>query len=239
LNEKERKILRIENPVECIIVERVNRFVVKICLDGKLCMAYINNTGRLIEYLAKGRKGFCIKNEKRGKTDYRLFSLRENDFGVVIDTQLQMKAFEKALEMKLIPRLSGCKILRRNAKLGLSLIDYLLECNRKKVYLEVKSAVLREGKYAMYPDCPSSRGRKHIKELIDHVQRGGRGIILFIAALPQVESFRPNKSADPEMYELLRKAYKSEVDIKSINLYYNPEDSIICLFNSNLKINLS
>jgi len=80
--------------------------------------------------------------------------------GALIDNQLQMKAFEKSLEANLIPWLLGCHILKRNAKLGASRIDYLLDCNGKKVYLEVKSAVLREGDYAMYPDCPSDRGRK-------------------------------------------------------------------------------
>jgi len=238
MDEEGRKIIRIAEPVECIIFKRLNRFVVEVLLNGKPFRAYINNTGRLLEYLIKGRKGFCIKNERPEKTSFRLFSVRENNSGAVVDTQLHMKVFEKALEMKIITWVGECKILKRNAKMGGSLIDFLLECDGKKVYLEVKSAVLRDGKYAMYPDCPSSRGRKHIKELSDHVKNGGRGIILFIAALPGVEAFKPNKSADPEMYKLLQEAYKAGVDIKSIGLHYNPKDSFIYLFNPDLKIDL-
>jgi len=234
----EEKIIGVKDSAECWVVERVNRFVVKIIVDGKPCRAYINNTGRLLEYLVNGRMGFCIGTAKTEKTDCRLFSVREKSLGAVIDTQLQTKVFEKALEMKLIPWARECKILRRNTKMGGSLIDYLLEYDGKRVYLEVKSAVLREGEYAMYPDCPSSRGRKHIKELTDHARKGGRGIILFIAALPEVKAFKPNKPGDQEIYELLQDAYESGVGIKSIGLYYNPEDSFVYLYNPDLEVEL-
>lgn len=237
-NKRVEKIFKIDKPCECRMVRRLNRFVVKVQVDASYYKAYINNTGRLHEFLVKGRKGFCVRNEKRGKTDYRLFSLEVDGLGAIIDTQLQMKAFEKLLEMDLIPWLGGCSIVKRNAKLGKSLIDYLLERNGEAVYLEVKSAVLREGNYAMYPDCPSSRGRKHIKDLTGYVGKGGKGILLFVAALPQVLAFKPNKSADLELYELLKEAGSSGVDIKSIGLYYNPADAFVYLFNPNLEIDL-
>lgn len=232
------RIIRVENPIECSIVKRVNRFVVEICLKGKHYRAHINNTGRLHEFLVEGRKGFCVRNARPGKTDYRLFSIEEGDLGAIIDTQLQMRTFERALEMVLIPWLKGCSVMRRNARLGGSLIDYLLECNGGEVYLEVKSAALREGECAMYPDCPSSRGRKHIGELADHVKEGGRGIILFIGALPGVRAFRPNRDADPELYDLLAEARKVGVEIRSIGILYNPRDSFVYLFNPDLEVRL-
>lgn len=238
MNCEDNKIVSVDNPVECIIKERINRFVVKVIVEREPHRAYIANTGRLLGYLVKGKKGFCVRTGRKGKTDCRLFAIKENGFAAIVDTQLQMRFFERALEMKLIPWLKQCEILRRNAKLGRSLIDYLLECVGDRVYLEVKSAVLRDGRYAMYPDCPSSRGRKHIEELRDYVKEGGRGIILFIAALPEVRTFKPNKSADPEMHKLLEEAYKSGVDLKSIGMYYNPEDTIVYLFNPDLEIDL-
>jgi len=120
--------MRIENPIECVVVERINKFVVKVRVDGKPRRAYIDNTGRLLKYLAKGKKGFCIRPAKLGKTDCRLFSIEEDGFAAIIDTRLQTKVFERALEMDLIPWMRESKILKRNAKLGRSLIDYLLEC---------------------------------------------------------------------------------------------------------------
>jgi sugar fermentation stimulation protein A len=233
------KVLRIENPIECSIVKRINRFVVQVLIDGKLYKAHINNTGRLREFLVEGRRGFCVRNKKQGKTDYRLFSVREGNLGCIIDTQLQMKAFERSLEMKLIPWLSGCEILRRNARLDRSLIDYLLECKGKQVYLEVKSAVLRQANHAMYPDCPSSRGRKHIRDLARHAKERNKAIVLFIGALPKARGFRPNKPADRELYELLVEARKAGVSIKSIGIFYNIKDSFIHLYNPNLGVDLS
>ena len=236
MNEKSMRIIEVENPVKCVIVGCVNRFVAKVIVDGNEQRAYINNTGRLSELLVGGRGAFCVRSKGTGKTDYRLFAVEDDNLGAIIDTQLQMKAFERALETGLIPWLSGCRILRRNARLGSSLIDYLLRCNEDRVYLEVKSAVLRGGTYAMYPDCPSTRGRKHIKELANHAKRGGKSIILFIAALPKVEAFKPNKTADPEIHKLLLEANKVGVKLRAIGMYYNPADSFIYLYNPSLKI---
>jgi len=234
----ETRILRVARPIECVILKRVNRFVVDILVKGEPQRAYLNNTGRLTEYMVEGNRGFCIKTEKARKTDCQIFSVREDALAAIIDTRLQMKAFEKALGMGLIPWARKCGILRRNAKLGTSLIDYLLERSGRTAYLEVKSAVLREGKYAMYPDCPSLRGRRHMEELTTHVRKGGKATLLFLAALPGVKAFRLNESADPELCRLLREACSGGVDVRSIAMCYNPEDSFVYLLNPNLRVNV-
>lgn len=228
----------IGKPVECVVLDRINKFAVGVLIDGKPRRAYINNTGRLLKYLVRGRKGFCIWAAKPSKTDCRLFSIKEDGLAAIIDTQLQMKAFERALEMDLIPWMRGSKILKRNARLGRSLIDYLLECGGERIYLEVKSAVLKEGEYATYPDCPSARGRRHIRELTDHIKEGGRATILFIAALPEVKAFRPNRSSDPELHGLLMKAHSAGVSLKSIGLYYSSKGSSVYLSNPDLEVKI-
>lgn len=149
-----------------------------------------------------------------------------------------MKAFEKALAMGLIPWLEGCAILKRNTRLGNSVIDYLLACGGKKVYLEVKSAVLREGRYAMYPDCPSARGRRYIMEIIDRRAAGGAAAILFIAALPEVAAFRPSRVGDPELCDSLIEARDTGVNIKAVALVYNPRDSSVYLYHPDLAVEL-
>jgi sugar fermentation stimulation protein A len=233
------KVCKIANPHECRIIERLNRFVVTVEIKGKYHRAYINNTGRLSELLARGRKAFCLRRHNQGKTDFRLFAIEESGLGALIDTHLQMKVFERSVERTLIPWLEGCRILKRNATLGASRIDYLVECSGKAVYLEVKSAVLRDGEYALYPDCPSERGRKHLKELSRSIKEGGEGVVLFIAALPQVKAFKPNKRADEKLYEALKDAHSSGVEIRAVGLYYNPQDAVVYLFNPDLEIHLS
>jgi len=230
------KLSEINGAMECIIIRRLNRFVVEISVCSRIANAYINNTGRLLNYIVEGRSGFCIEFDEPKRTSHRLFSIKDGALGAVIDTQLQMKAFEKAVETGFIPWLKGGSILKRNVKLEDSVIDYLLKVDGDLIYLEVKSAVLRKGRYALYPDCPSLRGRRHIRDLIAHVKEGGKGSVLFIAALPNVEVFTPNKAEDPEIYNLLLMGRKVGVDVKAIALYYDPEDSFIYLYNSDMEV---
>jgi len=82
------KLFRIDNPQECRIIERLNRFVVNIELKGNNHPAYINNTGRLHELLVKGKKAFCFRTQNTDKTDFRLFAIEESGLGALIDTQL-------------------------------------------------------------------------------------------------------------------------------------------------------
>ena len=232
------RILKVERPLHCRVIDRVNRFVVNVRLEGACRRAYVNNTGRLYQFLVNGRDGFCVANEKPRKTDVQLFSVLEGNLGAVIDTRLQMKAFEDAVRMELIPWLRGCRLSRRDARLGSSRIDYLLQCDGEELYLEVKSAVLREGDYAMYPDCPSCRGRRHIGELTSHVRQGGRATILFIAALPNARVFKPNRAADPGLYESLVAAHDAGVKVKAIGMFYQPEDCSIYLYDSDMAVQL-
>ncbi len=227
----------IESPLECTILKRLNRFVVEVSVASTPERACINNTGHLGQYLRTGNRGFCTKNRHSLKTVYRLFAVKDGDMAAVIDTQLQMRAFEQALALGLIPWLEGYTMLKRNAPLGSSLIDYLLVSQRGQLYLEVKSAVLREGHYAMYPDCPSARGRKHIKELVSHRTKGAAAI-LFIAALPHVKAFKPNRSADPELADLLLIARDAGVELRAIGLAYHPQSSHLYMYHPDLPVEL-
>ena len=223
---------------ECIILERINKFTVQVILNGVTRSAYLNNTGRLSDYISHGKRGFCIEHQRKMKTACRLFAVRDGNQAALLDTQIQMKTLEKIIASNLIPWIRGYRILRRNAKLDSSRIDYLLEYNGEEAYLEVKSAVLRNGKYAMYPDCLSLRGRRHIMRLTKHAKEGGRGILLFIAALPDVKAFKPNTLADSKIGHLLSEAKEAGVNIRALELYYNPKDSHVYLSNPNLQVEL-
>ncbi len=234
----EHVLLSLDNPIECRIVQRINRFVVEVQIGVGRYRAWINNTGRLLEFLEPGRVAFCLQRQSPGKTTHRLFAISDGTLGALIDTQLQMRAFESCLTRDLLPWLPGCKRFKRNARLDASLIDYWMHCATGEVYIEVKSAALRQGRYASYPDCPSLRGRKHVQELLDHAAHGGKACIVFIAALPGAVGFIPNPSADPSLSALLAAASRSGVDIRSIGMYYHPRDCAINLFDPDLPVHL-
>lgn len=233
---EETPLLTIPDAQPCCIVGRINRFVVEIETGGKISKAHINNTGRLREFLVRGRKGFCFRTPGNVKTSFRLFAVEEIGMGALIDTQIQMKAFESAVRKNLVPWLRKCFLTKRNSKLGDSLIDYLFECGGNPVYLEVKSAVLREGEYATYPDCPSLRGRRHLRDLTGWARGGRSAFILFMAALPAVEAFKPNREADAELAGLLERAERSGVGIKAMGLYFRPDDRSVTLYDPDLGV---
>lgn len=230
------KIFKIEDYQEGIIIQRLNRFVVLVESKGTTYHLHITNTGRLTEFMAFGKLVFFFPTNNTKKTYGRLFAIKEKNLAAVIDTQLQMRIFEKLLQENRIPWLLNYGLCKRNARLGESLIDYLLTSGKKKVYLEIKSAVLREDKFAMYPDCPSVRGQKHILELTQYVNSGGTAYLVFMAALPEISGFKPNQQADPLLYQLLLKAQHNRVRVKSIAFYFNPYDGFFYVYNMDLPV---
>jgi sugar fermentation stimulation protein A len=170
-------LLKIENYEKGVIIERLNRFVVKVKIKNRLTLAHLNNTGRLEDFLKKEEVGLFLPinadyadstQTAPTKLKFRLSMIKESkNIYSVIDTQLQMKCFEIALKKGYISWLRGAKILKRNFMINHSLIDYLIQHKNKKYLLEIKSAVMKYKNFAMYPDCSSIRGQKHIKELID------------------------------------------------------------------------
>lgn len=230
-------LFNVENPFKCTIEKRVNRFVVVVTAEGRKLRAYVNNTGRLQEYIVRGTKGFCTS--EGNKTDCRLFAISDKGLGALIDTAFQAKAFEASLQKNVLKWLLNYKVVKRNVKVGGSLIDYLLLKGGSKAYLEVKSAVLRGNEtYAMYPDCPTERGRRHLMELMELAKSGERAIMLFVAALPEVEAFRPYRKGDPQIAELLKQADRVGVEIRAIGAHYEPGRKAVELYNPDMPVEL-
>jgi sugar fermentation stimulation protein A len=232
-------LLTVDSPIECRTVARLNRFVVEVQLGERHFRASTNNTGRLVDFISPGKQVYCHRHPRPSRTDFSLFAVDDSPAGALIDTQLQMRAFERAVSLEGIPWLAEAGAVRRNVALGESVIDYLLQVEGEELFLEVKSSVLRDGEYAMYPDCPSLRGRRHVRALTQHVQRGGKAVIVFVAALPRVSAFKPNRLADPELHGLLVDAARAGVGIKALNIIYVPIDSTVQLVNPDLPVNLS
>ncbi|RLF78408.1 DNA/RNA nuclease SfsA [Thermococci archaeon] len=229
-----KSILKLEI-LECTFLKRLNRFVGLVDINGDIKKALITNTGRLEEFMIEGRRAFCIP-KSGGKTEFVLLGfLEKNGRIAIIDTRTQTKAFEKAIELGLISWLEGCSIKKKEVKIGNSRLDYIFKCPDTEIYAEMKSAVLREDNYAMYPDCPSARGRKHIKELIKLKEEGNKSMIFFIGALPGVEKFKPYEEGDAEIARLLREAREKGVEIRalSISMLQNGE---IVLENDDLEV---
>lgn len=204
--------------IDCVFKRRLNRFVGEALVNGKLERIHITNTGRLEEYLVDGRNCLVIPINGR-KLKYRLVAVEDTGGYAIIDTRTQSRAFEAAVERSLICGVEGCRIKGKEPRVGNSKFDYLLECSSGKVLVETKSAVLRgpHGE-AMYPDCPSDRGLRHINHLIELHRAGRRVAIIFTAALPGATCFKPYREGDPRIYDALGNAHREGVPILAYSI---------------------
>ena len=212
----------IQLPVrDCVFLERLNRFVAEVLIDGRVERAHITNTGRLKELLVKGRR--CKVTGINGRRlRYRLVALEDRDGYAVIDTRTQSRAFEAAVERELLCFFHGCRIAGKEPSVGRGRLDYVLDCNGSRVLVETKSAVLRGSSgEAMYPDCPTRRGVRHVRELIRLKNGGARVAIVFIAAFPGARCFKPFREGDPQLYDELTKALAGGLEVKALGIYMN------------------
>lgn len=231
-------LLTLQGVEECLIVERVNRFTMRVEIEGREELAFLQNTGRLLEYLMRGRRGFCAPAAKPKKLGKRFFAISDNDLAAVVDTYIQSRAFEEAVNRDLIPWLGGYRILRRNVPLAGTRIDYLMSSEAGDLLLELKSAALRLGDYASYPDCPSTRAVKQVREMMRLVERGARAIIAFIAALPNIKGFKLNYQADPVLCDLIVRAHRAGLEVRGVQMAYEPSGSSIILLDPDVAIEI-
>ncbi|MCE4620566.1 MAG: DNA/RNA nuclease SfsA [Desulfurococcales archaeon] len=219
--------LLIRVPVrDCVFLERLNRFVAKILVEGRVDLAHITNTGRLEELLVRGRR--CKIAEINGKRlRYRLVALEDKGGYAVIDTRTQSRAFEEAVERGLLCFFHDCRIAGREPRVGEGRLDYVLECNSGRVLVETKSAVLRgPSGEAMYPDCPTKRGVRHVRELVRLMGSGVRVAIVFIAAFPGARCFKPFREGDPQLYEVLTNALSMGLEVRALGIYMDDSGDI-------------
>jgi sugar fermentation stimulation protein A len=204
--------------VPCTIKSRVNRFVVEALIDGSVERLHNTNTGRLEGVIVPGKP--CLAYRIRGRRlSYRLAAVEYGGGYAVVDTLLQARAFEAAVARGILPWLRGCKVSGRNPRVPAGVLDYRLDCSGASVLVELKSAVLMGGNgEAMYPDCPTSRGLRHIQWLAEAHARGVPVMLVFVAAFPGARCFKPNRAADPATADAILHAWRAGVPVKAFSL---------------------
>ncbi len=230
------ELISINDRLKCVFMDRINRFVVKVKINDREDYAHINNTGRLKSLFVPGFISFCMPINGR-KLKYRLFAMGDsyNKSFSVIDTSLHMRAFEKIVEKKLIDEVKDFDF-RRNPRFGNSVFDYLLFNKKEKIVVEIKSAVMLENGFSMYPDAPTRRGIRHFQELIKLRKDGLKTMIVFVSSVPNVKGFRANGKISSEIPELLIEAKREGVIIKSFNILFSSESSVIFLETLDLPV---
>ena len=208
-------------------IKRCNRFVAHVELDGQVQVCHVKNTGRCRELLVPGATVYLTESDNPArKTRYDLVAVeKECPRGTILlnmDSQAPNKVFgEWAASGGFRP---GLTLLRPETTWGNSRFDYYWEGEAgTKGFVEIKGVTLEEDGVVRFPDAPTTRGVKHLEELIAARQAGYEAAVCFVVQMPQVKWLEPNDATHPEFGAALRKAAEAGVQVLAVECRVTPD----------------
>ena len=201
-----------------VLIKRYKRFFVDIKLKNKIITAHCPNPGSMINLLNKGNPVWITKskNENR-KLKYTLQIIQVDKIKICINTHVTNKIVQEAINKGSIKELKNFNIIRPEKKFGENTrFDFLLlnKVTNKKAFLEVKSVSLqRKNHHAEFPDSVTSRGKKHLENLVIANKQGYESYLFFLIQIEKCKSFAIASDIDPEYYKVFNNALKKNVNV--------------------------
>lgn len=210
-----------ENIVVGKFIARPNRFIAHIEIGGQTEVCHVKNTGRCRELLQPGATVYCADclSEKR-KTRYDLIAVQKGDRLINMDSQLPNAAAGQWLRQGGLGKLQQIK---PETTFGASRFDFSFYQNGKLCFLEVKGVTLEHDGVCAFPDAPTQRGAKHLRELTKLCQEGYGAYVLFVIQMENVKYLHPNDSTDPVFGQALRDAAKAGVQLLACDCKVTPD----------------
>lgn len=212
-----------DNVIRAEFVKRPNRFIAEVIIDGCRETVHVKNTGRCKELLIPGCEVWLTApgNPQR-KTKYDLIAVRKNN-GIIfnIDSQAPNKLVKEWLASQ------GFDAVVPEYTYGDSRIDFYMECGNEKYLMEVKGCTLEIDGVGYFPDAPTERGVKHIRELIKAKEAGYHSILAFVIQMDGVSEVRANVNTHPEFGTALDEARDAGVEIWYLKCHVEPDSLII------------
>lgn len=208
--------MKYENIKEGIFIKRVNRFIAEILIDGKVETCHVKNTGRCKEILIEGAKVYLQEFDSDArKTKFDLISVYKKHRLINIDSQVTNKMFGewvRAGNLFKKPTLVKSEVFYKNSR-----FDFYIEYENKKVFAEIKGVTLEENGVVLFPDAPTSRGVKHLNELIEARKEGYECYVVFIVQMEGVSYFTPNSKMHKEFSDTLLLCKERGVNIIAVD----------------------
>lgn len=195
---------------------RPNRFIAHVEIDGRTEICHVKNTGRCQELLLPGARVYVQRatNPAR-KTKYDLISVYKGDTLVNIDSAAPNSVFREWAQAG--GYWGKDLLIKPESRWGASRFDFYMEAGPKRIYVEVKGVTLEEKGIACFPDAPTERGVKHLRELISRREAGYDAAIVFVIQMKGVHSFRPNDRMHPAFGLALREAAALGVEVLALD----------------------
>ena len=208
-----------------LFVKRYKRFFVDVIIDKKIVTAHCPNTGSMQGLLIKNNKVWLTKsNDPKRKLKYTLQIIESNGSKVGINTHLTNKIVLDALKNNKIKNFKAIEI-KTEVKFGDNTrFDFLITESNSKKFIEVKNVTLsRTDKLAEFPDAVTSRGAKHIDELIKAKNKGYDIYLMFVIQRDDCDQFSIARDIDPKYADLLSDAIKKKLNILCYDCKFSPK----------------
>lgn len=202
--------MRYQKIVRGIFLNRPNRFIAQVEIDGEIETVHVKNTGRCKEILVPGQVVLLEEsNQIHRKTKYDLVAAYKNGFGLInIDSQAPNRVMMEWLIKQ------EYDYVKPEYRYGDSRIDFYMEKNGERYLMEVKGCTLEVDGVGYFPDAPTERGVKHLKELMRAREEGYHSILAFVIQMDGIQMVYPNGDTHPEFKETLLEAQEKGVEVQ-------------------------
>lgn len=208
--------MKYSNIIKGRFIERPNRFIAHVEINGKTEICHVKNTGRCRELLIKGCNVFLEESDNPNrKTKYDLVAVEKGNLLINMDSNAPNKVVQEWLTS------SGCSILKESEqafvkpeyKYKNSRFDFYVEDGTRKIFIEVKGVTLEEESVVKFPDAPSERAVKHVEELVEALNEGYESYVIFVVQMKSIKYFTPNHDTQPQFAEALKNAQLKGVKV--------------------------
>ena len=199
-----------------LFIKRYKRFFVDIKISNQIVTAHCPNTGSMLGLLKKGNKVWVSKsNNPNRKLKYTLEIIEEKKSKIGVNTHFTNKIVLHALQNNLIKEFKNILEIKPESKFGKNTrFDFLVTNKKDKIFIEVKNVTFsRKKSLAEFPDAVTTRGLKHINELLNAGEKNYKIFILYLIQREDCETFVIAKDIDPNYAIALSKAVKKNLNI--------------------------
>lgn len=207
--------MQYSNIVPGVFLERPNRFIAHITIGSSVQVCHVKNTGRCKELLPTGAQVYCQQSDNPNrKTKYDLITVKKGNRLINMDSQAPNTA---AAEWLRGGGLGEIENLRPETKQGDSRFDFSFRKDGRQCFLEVKGVTLENDGICAFPDAPTERGAKHLRELTALAKQGYGAYVLFVIQMADVAYLHPNDATDPAFGHALRAAAAAGVQVLAMD----------------------
>lgn len=204
-----------------VFLSRPNRFIALVRQQGEPFRVHVKNTGRCAELLAPGSTVYLERSENPNrKTTCDLVAVQKGGLLVNMDSAAPNAA---AGEWLAAGGLGQLEVLKAEYRLGNSRFDFYAEQAGQRLLVEVKGCTLEENGVARFPDAPTLRGLKHVRELTALAAQGWRCCVLIVIQMKGIHTFQPNWATQPAFGLALREAAAAGVKLLAYDCRVAPD----------------